>query len=511
MTRALLIALFIGAMPSSALHAAPHPFRGEYGPIANLNQLVEQTRRGNSAPLLKTLRRDPHLKALDTALNISQYLRQAQSGTFDTQHFLQQGTRAIRAYVQANKPQLTDAFRRNSHSELEQLLLRKLSGLAELLKQHEADLVGENNSTSMPRPSVEVAKLFGRHSMNVSIEPIANAMTIYGDDSAVARFGWQLSRRRNKETLPQATARIEVGRAVFLDDVALDVTSGAITPLTEAHSLDGKIRTQLIDKGIGPTRYAGNRFSHRTSGAFTLMQGEHDLALSLALERGGVPVYKPIGLLALPYWDWHPKMGWRPLAKYARVPQENLRVSDLKLLSIEKRKHVIAQLREKIASAARLSTDDVNDLDLVRFFAARMGRIAGLFEGGRTFSGKRFFHGMMHVANVSLLAEMVDFSESPGFVENRAQLRTAFRNSIYLKPDHNWPNEFQNATSEVIVFRFILDHFLRDIAPALADNQLPPPSLVEAIFKRAYREGLSGKRADDARDVLESSRQAFVR
>jgi hypothetical protein len=116
---------------------------------------------------------------------------------------------------------------------------------------------------------------------------------------------------------------------------------------------------------------------------------------------------------------------------------------------------------------------------------------------------------MLHVANVSLLGEMVDFSESPGFSSKR-QLRQAFRDSIYRKPNHNWPVEFARATSEKTVFQFVIAHFIHGITPALRADQQPPDGLMRAIFSRAYREGLQGNRADNARELLNAARQPFA-
>jgi len=503
-TQAFLCALWALCSLAAAGDAAArgHPFRGEYAPVANMNALVAGARRGDTGPLLETLRRDPHLAALDRKLDFGEQLTRARQGTFNGFRFLRQGVRAVKEYVRDNKRELSTAFRREESRELEHLLSRKLWSLAGMISGGTCA-----GGRCAPGTSEAVETLFGsRKTHAVAMERVSNVRPVLGGQRAVDRYGWQLA-SGSAGGKPRATARVEVGRAVFHHDVDLDPRTGAMTTGGAAPA-PGRIRTQPINKGVGPTRWAGNAFSQRTSGVFTLMQGEHDVKISRRLAAGGVPVYKPDGLLALPYWDWHPRMGWRPMATYARVPQENLRVSDLRLLSRAKRKQVLGSLRRKIAAVSALPEGQVSDIDVVRFFVGRMGRIAGLFEGGRTFGGKRFFHGMMHAANVSLMAEMVDFSESPGFLDSKRGLREAYKKSIYRKPNHDWPAELQSASSEKIVFKFVINHFMNGIYPLLRPDQRPPAGLVQSIFNRAYREGLAGRRAD-GRDLLEAARRPF--
>jgi hypothetical protein len=184
------------------------------------------------------------------------------------------------------------------------------------------------------------------------------------------------------------------------------------------------LRTLLNYQRVGPTRYSDNRFSKRASGVFTLPQGERDWQNSEVLARGGVPVYRPLELALLPYCDWHPQMGWRPMAIYARLPLENLRVSDLEVLPERKKREVVGELRSKLAALSGVAIGGITEATLVQFFVARLGRIAGLFDSGRTFGGRPFFHGFLHPQNVSLLGEMVDLGEGR-FVSGRRQLRAA--------------------------------------------------------------------------------------
>ena len=86
---------------------------------------------------------------------------------------------------------------------------------------------------------------------------------------------------------------------VFVDDVVVDSRTQTIA-LTGGERREGRIATQIIVKGVGPTRYANNRFSRRASGSLTLLQAERDWVHSEALARGGVPVYRPLELALLP-------------------------------------------------------------------------------------------------------------------------------------------------------------------------------------------------------------------
>lgn len=497
---ALLAGLLIA---STASLAEGHPFRGEYGPVLDLAKLTRQARAGRPKALLKALGKDPHLAAIGGRLDLSGQLRQAHEGTFSRERFMRRSDAIVRDYVRANESSLAAIYRRSEPQALRQLIARKLDTLAFLLEGP-----GEKPNARgrlRPKSSEATSALFGRSkAYTLALAPAEGLQPIFGGDTAVQRYGWLIAKRGQKGQA-HATARVEVGRAGFLADVAL--------PLGENASGPGKaeLLTQPIDKGLGPTRYAGNRFSKRNSGVFTLMQGERDLELSQRLIAGGVPTYRPDGLLALPYWDWHPQMGWRPMAKYGRVPEENLRVSDLKLLSARQRRGVVRSLRAKIAAASGSPIEQISDLDVVRFFAARLGRIAGLFEGGKTFGGERFFHGMLHIANVSLMGEMVDFSESPGFFRSRKAWLGAYAESAYRKPKHRFPGWLQEAKSEEAVFRFVLAHFTVGIEGGLKRDEVAPGSLVNAIYKRARREGLAGKRADSAADVLASARRPLAR
>ena len=209
------------------------------------------------------------------------------------------------------------------------MLEQKLLALAHALSRTRAPM----RRSPPVRPSQSVANLFRRHAYVVPLTSVRGATLLSSDDpeAGACRYAWRMSTRHDRPSPVIATARIEVGRSVFVDDVDVDPRTGAVRR-ARTNLRPGHIRTQVVVKGVGPTRYVDNRFSRRTSGALTLPQGLRDWQHSTALARGGVPVYRPLELILLPYCDWHPHMGWRPMAIYARLPLENLRVSDLEVL-----------------------------------------------------------------------------------------------------------------------------------------------------------------------------------
>jgi uncharacterized protein YdiU (UPF0061 family) len=291
-----------------------------------------------------------------------------------------------------------------------------------------------------------------------------------------------------------------VGRSVFVDDVDVDPRTGTVrrarTTLRPGH-----IRTQVVVKGVGPTRYVDNRFSRRTSGALTLPQGLRDWQHSTALARGGVPVYRPLELILLPYCDWHPHMGWRPMAIYARLPLENLRVSDLEVLPRTRARDAIRDVLSKLAALGGDPSRGLSDHDLIRFFVARAGRIAGLCEAGRTFGGRPFFHGFLHPQNVSLLGELVDLGEGR-FVNGARELSAAYAASGYVDPARNWTRTIRQARREVALFHQIARRFARLVTQIMRPPPARRPRGLDALFWRSHRDGRAGLRADRVPDLL---------
>lgn len=423
----------------------------------------------------------------------------ARQGTFNDEAFLGLGRRAIARYVARASSTLKKVFPGDADVAL--LFEQKLISLANPLMQKVAPL-------SPPRlnPSQGVKDLFGRGAYSVLLTPVRGAKLLRGGEGSAgaSRYAWRVSTSDDAKSGSSGTARTEFGRAVFVEDVDVDPRTGAVLPARARRRTD-HIRTQVVVKGVGPTRYAGNRFSLRTSGVLTLLQGDRDWRHSEALARGGVPVYRPLELALLPYCDWHPHMGWRPMVTYARLPLENLRVSDLEVLPRSAAREAIAELRSKLAVLAGVPAEAITEADVVRFFVTRLGRIAGLCEAGRTFEGRPFFHGFLHPQNVSLLGELVDLGEGR-FVRGQRELRAAYARSGYVNPARNWSVSIRRARREAALYHQLSRLFTRLVTPLMNPRPARPPRGLDALFWRAHGEGRAGLPADCAQKLLRATR-----
>ncbi len=470
------------------------PFRGEFGEPLDLEALGAMNRAGDGGPLLAALLRDPHLAALDRDLGFAEALERSRRRSFDEHRFLARGRRAVAAYVRRAGPSLRSVFARDADTT--RLLEQKLVCVA-------SSLAAAKTPSSPPlHPSRRVQALFGRAAHPVALVRVRGARLLQaeGGASGACCYAWRIGTRADPKGRSAGTARPEFGRALFVGDVDVEPGTGTVHPARDARRA-AHVRTQIVVKGVGPTRYACNRFSHRTSGVFTMIQGERDWRHSEALARGGVPVYRPIELTLLPYCHWHPQMGWWPMVVYARLPLENLRVSDLDLLSPRRARQALADLRAKLAALSGRPAPGIGDADLVRFFVARMGRIAGLCEGGRTFGGRPFFHGFLHAQNVSLLGELVDLGEGR-FVDDRRALGAAYARSGYVDSGRAWSAGVRRARREAVLFQQIARRFARLVTRLMAPRPSRPPRGLDTLFWHSHRDGCAGARADDAGEVF---------
>src|SRR5215218_1892426 len=312
------------------------PYRGEFGVTADLSRMGESA--GDRESLLAMLLRDPHLAELDHDLNFAEAIRAAQSGRLDISGFLDRARPAIDAYVRHAGNHLTAVFARDPNVGL--CLEQKVAAFA-----HGVNSASNETASPPLKASQRVKDIFGRRAYDAPLTAVRAAVVLNSEegDTESSRYAFRLTTPADAPSEVMGTARSEVGRSVYVNDVDLDLRSGISHPATNERRA-GCIKTQIIVKGVGPTRYANNRFSPKANGGLTWLQGQRDWAHSEALVRGGVPVYRPLELALLPYCEWHPAMGWRPLVTYARLPLENLRISDLELLSWSRRRAVIASL-----------------------------------------------------------------------------------------------------------------------------------------------------------------------
>jgi hypothetical protein len=180
---------------------------------------------------------------------------------------------------------------------------------------------------------------------------------------------------------------------------------------------------------------------------------------------------------------------------------ENLRVSDLEVLPRTRARDAIRDVRSKLAALGGDPSRGLSDDDLIRFFVARAGRIAGLCEAGRTFGGRPFFHGFLHPQNVSLLGELVDLGEGR-FVNGARELSAAYAASGYVDPARNWTRTIRRARREVALFHQIARRFARLVTQIMRPPPARPPRGLDALFWRSHRAGRAGLRADRVPDLL---------
>lgn len=470
------------------------PYQGEHGPPLDFETLVARNLAGDGAPLLAALRQDPHLAALDATLGFDSVVGAARTGGFQPVAFLEAGRFAVDRYVRRRGFVLKTVFTRDSN--IRALLQQKLVALASAL----VACAQPATSSRVPRPSARARRVFGRNASEVPLARIRGATLLRTTEGALdaPRFAWRLATGADRRSAAAGTARVEFGRAIFVNDLDLDPVAGVVRD-ARAAVRPGHVRTDTVVKGVGATPYADNRFSRRKSGGLTVLQGERDWTHSLALARGGVPVYRPMELLLLPYCDWHPSMGWWPLVVYARVPLESLRVSDLDLLPERRARRVVAEVSAKLAALA--GETDLDAELLVRFVVARLGRIAGLLEGGTTLGGTPFFHGFLHAQNVSLLGELVDLGEGR-FVEDRRALRDCYARSGYVDPGRAWSPGVRHARDEVVAFREIARAFVQRVGLAVRGRPTRMSAALDRLFTRAYRDGRDGARADGVSELV---------
>jgi hypothetical protein len=87
------------------------------------------------------------------------------------------------------------------------------------------------------------------------------------------------------------------------------------------------------------------------------------------------------------------------------------------------------------------------------------------------------------------------------FVSRRRDLHSAYAASGYVNPERAWPPRIQRARREAVVFHHLAGVFADLMAPVgIADKR--PRRELNALFRRCYQEGLNGKRADRASELL---------
>ncbi|RMG10641.1 MAG: hypothetical protein D6731_17100 [Planctomycetota bacterium] len=486
---ALLCALPCAAQPT-------HPFGGEVLDLeteANALRAASDpaARRVAVERLFETLVRDPFLAELAPRIDLRGWLERAAAGRpFD-----------VAAYRAAVRSALAGPVRTTAdvgRAELEQ----KLRVLELLFRPASSAPAARGTSEA------ELARALGRHptaellapgdTRVLALEPVANAWLVRanegldlppgaaGERAALERYARTLvpAGRPGRGELRPGLAHREVGRAV-------------LGPVTR-HPAGAE--TADVLKGVGPTPYANNRFNSKATGSFPLPEAVRDWRETELLRRAGVAVYEPVAIVALPRYEWSESEGWRPLAVYVRRPRENLRVSDLEHLDASQKRRLLATLKEKIAAELRSVGREpaLSDRDVLRLFVERLGRTAGLFQGGM---GRLYFHGMLHDQNVSLLGEIVDVGNNEGVARDRAEMRRNWEKSNYAWWVRRLPEyRGMRGNVETLLFHRLAKvyngHFAEVTGGGLSEAEL------EGIFREAYREGRRGVSASDPRRSL---------
>lgn len=470
--------------------------------------------RKATAHLLRRLYKDPYLAALGAEMKLSKWvLGVASSGSFDVASFRAAGALAARRCAErAPKRHTFYALRVQNVEQLIDAFQLKLgvieAGLSAAVQAapkappSRASVPFQNSIAQLQAgatellwlervPGVRLVDVDGRFPH----EPLA--LDEAGRAELLQTYGRQLvpEGRSGRGDLRPGLAQRDVGRAVLDREMEHPQIPGLVT--------------NIVQKGPGPTRWAGNHFSiFKRSGYFPVDESQRDVRLSRQLSQAGVPVYQPHAIIALPYLRWKAARGWEPMAIYTRLPQESLRISDLANLSASARRALTTRLRQKIAAllkkAGRKKTP--TDLDVLRFLTERLGRIAGLFHGGG-FGGRIYFHGMLHEQNVSLMAEMVDLGNNDGFAADWKEHERFWKKSVY-GPWGPWRKLRRGALEErsekgVLLYlaRYVNMHLREATKGGLQKAEL------DALFERAYLEGKKGVSADDASVALRGEAQ----
>ena len=394
--------------------------------------------------------------------------------------FLKKSRAFARRYEKRHRKKLNKMYYENQPADVVEALYVKLALLVSVSRHSK-----EKNS---PRISKQTQTLFGHQSKTVPMEFVSRAIQLKGTPKD--RFAWVISDKQ--QSSGQGTSRVLVGRAVFGEDK--DLKTGKRRG----------VKKQVIHKGVGPTKYAGNRYNGKTSGTFHAHSGPTDWRVSEYLAESGIAAYAPLSLDVLPMLEWHHRQGWLPIAIYSRLGDENVRVGDLDALSMKKRRELIGELATKLevlTGETNISTSDV-----LRFFAARMGRNYGLAESGKNSKGKRFFHGMLHTQNVSVLGELVDFGENRGRVKTLKELSARHKDSGYVIKERGFPPSVVGGQNEMSVYQWLVAAFVSKMNKALAPAERVQQSEIEQLFKKGYADGRKGRKATHVRETYRASK-----
>ena len=199
------------------------PYRGEFGETIDLARGGQTA--GDRASLLAMLLRDPHLAELDHDLNFAEVMLAAQGGMLDVASFLDRARFAVDAYVRRAGIRLTEIFSRDPNVGL--CLEQKVAAFAYSVNS-------ASNTTSPPllKASRRVKDIFGRGAYYAPLTHVHAATVLCGERGVTApsQYAFRLSTAADLPSEAMGTARSEVGRSVYVDDIDLDPRSGTRHP-----------------------------------------------------------------------------------------------------------------------------------------------------------------------------------------------------------------------------------------------------------------------------------------
>ena len=442
-------------------------FVGTYGEIIELEMEL-----GDVDSLVKTLRRDLFYKAADDHFSLAKLISSGSQKSFAAKQFNNRALTFARRYEKQHRKRLNEIYYGANRDAIVEDLFYKLKILVVPATSESLE--------NTPRESLSTAKLFGRQSKSVAMEKVNGALQVKG--RARDKFSWVISDQKTSQG--RGTTRAEVGRATFHRGQRIKKGSALTSP--------------VIHKGVGPTRFADNRYSDKKSGTFSLQASLRDWLVSEFLQQSGIAAYRPLSVVALPILEWHPRRGWETLSIYSRQAEEQLRIGDLDVLSLRKRREFLDTLVAKIETLSKVK--DVSRSDIIRVFATRMGRNVGLAESGQNAKGRRFFHGMLHTQNISVLGELVDFGENLGIVRTLKEMEALYAKSPYVDPQKNFPYFLEGEKREKAVFEWLVESLLVRVNEALPSSQRVSLSEAQKLFEDGYQDGKRGKRATHLRE-----------
>src|SRR5450631_3483497 len=212
------------------------PYRGEFGETADFAQVGEHASDRES--FLAMLLRDPHLTELDHDLNFAEMILVAQcGGNLDIASFLNRARVAVDAYVRRAGNHLTTVFARDPNVGL--CLEQKVAAFAYSVN------AATNEAAPTPlKASQRVKDIFGRGAYDAPLTAVRAATVLNSEpgNTASSQYAFRLSTPADVPSGAMGTARSEVGRSVYVDDIDLDLRSGTQYPAADERRV-GCIKT----------------------------------------------------------------------------------------------------------------------------------------------------------------------------------------------------------------------------------------------------------------------------